>query len=73
MVGERRGEERYGERNAGGEKKKYEVKIEIHKARHEKEVCVNQGRQRPSPPINDTMRHKYLQYKWSRSRMTWPP
>jgi hypothetical protein len=24
-------------------------------------------------PINDMLSHKYLQYKRSRSRMTWPP
>jgi hypothetical protein len=35
-------EGRYGESNVGGEIKRYEVKIEIHKARHEKEVWVNQ-------------------------------
>jgi hypothetical protein len=30
-------------------KKRYKVKIEIHKARHEKEVWVHQGRQGPHP------------------------
>jgi hypothetical protein len=30
-------EKGYGESNAGGEQKKNDVKIEIHKARHEKE------------------------------------
>ena len=40
-----RDERRYGESNARGEKKRYEVKIEIHSARHEKEVWVNQGQQ----------------------------
>ena len=29
--------------------KRYEVKIEIHKPRHEKEAWVNQGRQSPHP------------------------
>ncbi len=34
---------RYRESNAGGKKKRYQVKIEVHKARHEKEVWAKQG------------------------------
>ncbi len=68
-----REERRYGERKAGGETKKYEVKIEILKARHDKRGVGKPRTPRHSPPINDIWRQKYLDYKRSRSQMTWPP
>jgi hypothetical protein len=67
-----REEGRYGESNAGGDKRKYEVTIEIHKARHEKEGGETKNIKAPIPS-NNLSRQKYLQYKRSRSRMTWPP
>jgi hypothetical protein len=53
---------------------RYEVKIDIHKARKTRERGVGKPRTpRPSPQSMTTLRHKYLQYKRSRPRMTWPP
>ena len=59
-----REEERYGESDAGGQKRRYKVMKEINKAKQKKE---------PLTPIMDMLGHTYLQYKRSRSRMTWPP
>ena len=73
MVGKKR-RGRYGESNAGGIKeKKYQVKIESYKARHEKRGVGKTKDAKALTPINNILRHKYLQYKRSRSRMTWPP
>ncbi len=58
-------------------KKRYEVKIEIPKARKTRRKRCGYTKDakgpHPPPPIKDMLRQRYLQYKRSRSTMTWPP